>query len=430
MASRQQAKRQPYQLISAILNSIRNWNLSNLVNLIQIFVNKIIQCFQALNKYLIKHKLSIFVLLEILFFSVVTLSAILPANHIFEGNAIVQEMTFTYNGQEPKLFIQNIRGIKEIENEGIQTLTFAGNFQSQTLPALNKLDFLKIQLKDRNSRWIITPANPKATSTIELNKLQLEQGTKVSNLSYDFKRQQLAFDLQPNPKSNPKSNPNSNPNTLELYLGEEPLKVILEGYQLPELKLPNQFDEQAPLEFIVNPNNKELLLYIQQNTNIYLTLNKPPKDDIQQWFRGKIETKDVKFLYIDRNAKDSREDLDISTIVEGKIRMIGQEQEIKQNQFLMGEDPNKPLNIQRIRHLQIIPNKGIEARFSGRTKQIQIGLDQDFPVSKIQGSWLDGVLPRDAIIALFSFGAARVANLLPGLFSNASKSASNNSNEP
>ncbi|MBN3909745.1 MAG: hypothetical protein HWQ35_25375 [Nostoc sp. NMS1] len=66
----------------------------------------------------------------------------------------------------------------------------------------------------------------------------------------------------------------------------------------------------------------------------------------------------------------------------------------------------------------------MEARFSGKTKEIQIGLDQNFPVFQIQGSWLDGVLPRDAIIALFSFGAATVANLLSWLFSNASKSAS------
>jgi hypothetical protein len=59
---------------------------------------------------------------------------------------------------------------------------------------------------------------------------------------------------------------------------------------------------------------------------------------------------------------------------------------------------------QVINNMQIIPEKkGIEARFSGKTKKIQIGLDQDFPVSSIQGSWLDGVLPRDAIIALFSF---------------------------
>ena len=126
---------------------------------------------------------------------------------------------------------------------------------------------------------------------------------------------------------------------------------------------------------------------------------------------------------MNRNGKDARDDLKISTVVEGKIRMVGQEQDIKQNQFLMGENPDTPLNIELIRHLQIVPKKGIEARFSGKTKEIQIGLDQNFPVSQIRGSWLDGVLPRDAIIALFSFGAATVANLLSWLFSNTSKSA-------
>ncbi|WGV27050.1 hypothetical protein [Halotia branconii] len=79
---------------------------------------------------------------------------------------------------------------------------------------------------------------------------------------------------------------------------------------------------------------------------------------------------------------------------------------------MMGEKPKTPLNIQLIRHLQVIPKKGIEAHFSGKTKQIKIGLDEDFPVSKIQGSWLDRILPRDVIIALFSFGAATVANLI------------------
>ncbi|ALF53479.1 hypothetical protein ACX27_12540 [Nostoc piscinale CENA21] len=421
MAHRQKAKRKPLKLLLSIISKIQNLNLSKLVRFIQLCVTKINQYFQFIKKYLDKHKRFFIVLLVFLVCSIITSAAILPGNHIFEGNLIAQEINFTYNGQQPKVFIQNIRNIKELENEGIQTLTFTGSFQSQNLPAINNLDSVKIQLKDSDSRWIITPVNPKATSTIELTKLRLEPGTKINELNYDFQRQQLAFDLQPNP--------NSNPNTLELYLGEEPLKVILEGYKLPGIKLPNEFDEQAPLEFIVNPNNKEFLLQIQNNTSIHITLNKSPKDNIPQWFRGKLDTKDVKFLYVDRNANDSREDLYISAIVEGKIRMAGQEQEIKQNQFLMGENPNKPLNIQLIRHLQIIPNKGIEARFSGRTTKIQIGLDQDFPVSKIQGSWLDGVLPRDAIIALFSAGAATVANLLAWLFSNASNSGSNN-NQP
>ncbi|WP_242049150.1 hypothetical protein [Aulosira sp. FACHB-615] len=363
-------------------------------------------------------------LLVLLLCIILTFAAILPGNYDFEGNVIAQKITFTYHSKEPEVFMQNIRRIKQIENTGVQTLTFTGNFQSQSpsLPQLNNLNSVKIQLKDSKSRWIITPVNPQATSTIELTKLRLEPGTKINELNYDFQRQQLAFDLQPNP--------NNNPNTLELSLGEEPLKVILEGYKLPELKLPDQFDDQTPLEFIVNPNNKELVLEIYQNTNIHITLNQPPKNDTQQWFKKKIDTKDVKFLYEEINPNDTGENVTISTIVKGKIRMAGQEQKIQQNQFLMGENPKKPLNIQRIRHLQIIPNKGIEARFSGRTTQIQIGLDENFPVSKIQSSWLDDVLPRDAIIALFSAGAATVANFLAWLFSNASNSGSNNSNQP
>ncbi|MBD2486992.1 hypothetical protein H6G77_05380 [Aulosira sp. FACHB-615] len=424
MASRQKNKRNSFKFISAIFRKIQRFYLPKLIGFIQLCVNKIRQCWQFLKKYIMTHKRFFPFLLVLLLCIILTFAAILPGNYDFEGNVIAQKITFTYHSKEPEVFMQNIRRIKQIENTGVQTLTFTGNFQSQSpsLPQLNNLNSVKIQLKDSKSRWIITPVNPQATSTIELTKLRLEPGTKINELNYDFQRQQLAFDLQPNP--------NNNPNTLELSLGEEPLKVILEGYKLPELKLPDQFDDQTPLEFIVNPNNKELVLEIYQNTNIHITLNQPPKNDTQQWFKKKIDTKDVKFLYEEINPNDTGENVTISTIVKGKIRMAGQEQKIQQNQFLMGENPKKPLNIQRIRHLQIIPNKGIEARFSGRTTQIQIGLDENFPVSKIQSSWLDDVLPRDAIIALFSAGAATVANFLAWLFSNASNSGSNNSNQP
>ncbi|MBD6619275.1 hypothetical protein FNW02_26470 [Komarekiella sp. 'clone 1'] len=401
------------------------------------FIN-IRQCFNYLKRYLItlfvvgtsalkrllrtisKQQSLFFVLLLLLFLTIVTFAAILPGTHTFEGNIISQKMSFIYNGQQPKRFIENIRSIKELENEGIQTLTFTGNFQSESLPQLNQLNSLKIKLKERESKWIIAPANPDGTSEIDLNELRLQPNTKVAGINYDFYRNQLAFSLQPNPKLNLKTNPN----ILKLYLGEQPIKVIVEGYELPDLNLQNHSDDQTPLEFILNPNNKELNLELPQNTNIYITLAKLFKYESEQWFRGKIETKNVQFIDVDRNGSDLRDDLDVSTIVEGKIRMIGQEQEIKQNQFLMGGNPDAPLDIKLIRHLQIVPKKGIEARFSGITKQIQIGLDQDFPVSRIQGSWLDSVLPRDAIIALFSFGAATVANLLSWLFSNASKSAS------
>ncbi|MEH1856917.1 MAG: hypothetical protein V7L21_02675 [Nostoc sp.] len=414
MASRQKAKQKFPNFIK----------IRQLLNFLKIYIVALFVVSTSALKRLLRtisnHRNSLLVLLLLLFLTIVTFAAIVPGTHTFEGNIISQEMSFIYNGEQSKLFLQDIRGIKELENEGKQTLTFTGNFQSETWPELNQSNSLKIQLKDSDSRWIIAPANLQTTSGINLDELRLQPNTKVSGLSYDFYRNQLAFFLQSNSKLDLKSNQN----TLELYLGEQPIKVIVEGYELLDLKLPNQPDKQTPLEFIVNPNNKKINLEIAQNTNIYITLAKPPKYESEQWFREKIETKDVKFLDLDRNGKDARDDLQISTIVEGKIRMVGQEQDIKQNQFLMGENPDTPLNIQLIRHLQIVPKKGIEARFSGKTKEIQIGLDQNFPVSQIQGSWLDGVLPRDAIIALFSFGAATVANLLSWLFSNTSKSGS------
>jgi hypothetical protein len=319
-------------------------------------------------------------------------------------------MSFTYNDNQPKLFIGNIKNIKELETEGKQKLTFTGSFQSESLPEINKKNSLEIQLTDRESKIIITPASSKTESEINLKELRLQPQTRIDKLNYDFYRQQLAFSLIPKPLNNP--------NPLEIYLGKQPIKVIIQGYKIPGLKLPKSQDDQTQLEFIVNPDNKEFTFKIQENTDIYLTLSKPPKYESEQWFRGKIKTKDVKFTRAERNG-NLRDDLETSTIVEGKIRMAEQDREIKKNQFLMGEDTKKPLNIQLIRNLQIISDKkGIEARFSGKTKKIQIGLDQDFPVSSIQGSWLDGVLPRDAIIALFSFGAATVANLLSWLFSN------------
>ncbi|MEH2250611.1 MAG: hypothetical protein V7K33_13925 [Nostoc sp.] len=360
----------------------------------------------------------IFVLLLLLSFGTITFSTILPYNHMFEGSLTVEEMSFTYNGQEPKLFLQSMRSISNFESEGVQTLNFTGKFESKTFPQLNQLKDLKIELNSSESKLIFAPANPELSSEIDLIELRLQPNTEVAGLNYDSYNNRLAFSLQPQPTS--KSD--KKPNDLKLYLGDQALKVSLEGYKLPAVKLANM-PEQATLEFIYIPEIKELKLELANDTNLDITTTAHSPNDLDQWFRGKIVTKNVKFQRTDRNG-DIRDDLAISTIIEGKIRMIEQEREIKDNQFLMGKNPNSPLNIELIRHLQILPNKGLEVRIAGRTQQIKIGLDKDFPVSSIQGSWLDGVLPRDAIIALFSFGAATISYLLSVLIDNISKSAS------
>jgi hypothetical protein len=102
--------------------------------------------------------------------------------------------------------------------------------------------------------------------------------------------------------------------------------------------------------------------------------------------------------------------------------MAKQTMEIKRNQFLMVEEPG----IKLIRYLNIVPQEGLEVRISGKSKLIQIGLDKEFPVSRIQASWLDRVLPRDAIISLISFCAAFFTFLLSFIINDISKATSRN----
>ncbi|WP_414588487.1 hypothetical protein [Scytonema sp. PCC 10023] len=392
------------------------------VSVVRVILTLIIQKVNHLINYLVQRKLVLFVLFLFLAFGLLGLAAIIPRTHIFEGNLIVEELSFTYSGSQNKLFLDSMRGIHHLEIDGVinNELTFTGEFKSTSFTELNQLKKpLKIRLQNRNSKLIIEPVDTKNSSDIDLTELRLLPDTKVSGFTYNLSQKQhrLDFDLQHNPTSQ------TQPNELKIYLGEKPIKVILENYDISGLNQ-NKLDKQQPLEFLLTPNKKELNLELKQKNSIYLSLDESNKNDPNLWFQEKIDTKDVHFQRLDRTG-DISDDVTISTIVEGKIRMVEQEREIKANQFLMGDEPNTPLNIERIRHLQIVPKKGLEVRISGRTKQIQIGLDKDFPVSRIQGSWLDGFLPRDAIVALFSFSAATITYLLGFLIENASKSDSN-----
>ncbi len=404
------AMRGIWQLLSRIIA----W----LVPGVRFLLTLILEKANELINYLVQRKLVLFVLFLFLSFGLLGLAAIIPRTHIFEGNLIVEELTFTYHGGKDKLFLDSIRGIRHLEIDGVinNELTFTGKFKSTSFSQLNQLNKpLKIRLANPNSKLIIEPVDTKNSSEIDLTELRLLPNTKISGFTYNLsqKQHQLAFALQQSPTSQ------TQPNELKIYLGEKPIKVILEDYDISGLNQ-NKLDKQQLLEFILTPNTKELNLDLKQKNSIYLSLNESSQTDPNQWFQEKIDTKDVYFQRLDRTG-DISDDVTVSTIVEGKIRMVEQEREIKANQFLMGDEPNTPLNIERIRHLQIAPKKGLEVRISGRTKQIQIGLDKDFPVSRIQGSWLDGFLPRDAIIALFSFSAATITYLLGFLIENASK---------
>ena len=257
---------------------------------------------------------------------IVAIAAIVPVPHNFEGNIIASELSFVHNGKEPKVLIENIADVRSLDNQGRQTLTFKGKFESKTLPKLDRLKSLKIRLPRNQSKWTISQPDSKKDSEIRLDSLRIRSGTKLIALNYDFYKQLLSFNLKPNP---------STPSTLSINLGTQPIKVNIEDYKI--LNLPSQAEDGKPLEFIVTPDNSELNLPIANDTKFNISLVKPPKFDTLQWFKSNIDTQDVKFIRIDRNG-DIRDDVAVSTIVEGKIRMVEQEREIKANQFLLGED--------------------------------------------------------------------------------------------
>jgi len=380
-------------------------------------LNWVIKALKSLSTYLWSNKLLTFVLGLFLICGGLTLAAFVPSTHIFESNLTVEEMSFTYAGKEPKLFLDTVRGIKSLEMEGKQTLSFTGKIQSKSTPALNQLTILEIEPIDSTSKWSIAPANVKKSSELEFTELRLQPDTKVNNLSYDTYHKQLAFSLRSN---TPVKKP-TNTNIVQLNLGNQPLKVSLEGYKLKNVKLPIDSEKQRQLEFILTPNNQEFRLNLAEPVTIYLQPPEPKNNESKQWFRGKIEVKDVQFQRLDRTGANQDDNLPLSTILKGEVHMAEQKRVINRNQFLMVEEPG----IKLIRYLNIVPQKGLEVRISGKSKLIQIGLDKEFPVSRIQASWLDRVLPRDAIIALISFCAASFTFLLSFIINEISKSSTN-----
>lgn len=388
------------RVISAMITGF-NWSINSL---------KFISC------YLWQRKLLSFVLCLLLIFGSLTLAAFLPSEHFFEGDLTVEKMSFTYAGKDQKLFLDTIRNIKSLNIEGKQIISFTGKFQSQSMPKLNQIETLTIELKDTDTNNKSILLIESSEGEIELKELRIQPNTKVAELSYDgydTNRNNLAFSLSNTEKTN---------NILKLTLGDQPLTISLQGsYQLKnEQGLLIASEKQNQLEFNVTPNNQEFMLNLANPVSITLQTPTIKNNEAKQWFRGKLEVKEVQFQESDKTGSNPNDNLNISTIIEGKIRMAEQEREIKENQFLIAKEPG----IELIRYLNIIPEKSaLEVRISGKSTLIQIGLDEKFPVSRIQASWLDGVLPRDAIIALISFCAASFSYLLYFILDNIAKSS-------
>ncbi|MBW4570539.1 MAG: hypothetical protein KME31_21690 [Tolypothrix carrinoi HA7290-LM1] len=350
----------------------------------------------------------------------IVLAGILPSRQIFEGNLVVTNLSFTYIGEEPnKLFLNNIRGISQLEGEGNQTLILNGRFSTPSNQALNKQllqrNSLTIKLPHEKSQWIINPATNKQPSELKISELKLQTNTSIDSLSYKPYNRKLSLSIK-----------SSEAAQLALELGEYPIKFTFTGYQLEELKLK---DSPESLELVFQPNNPQLNLSLTKLTRLSVNLPDPRKVSSEDWLWGDLAVKNVHFEQSKQTGRNVNDEKYNSTIIKGQIRMGERELKVESNQFLLISKPG----IKRLLNLEVIPPKppqeinvqiagetvevsappeGLEVRLVGEADQIQVGLDRRFPVRSIKSSFLANFFSNDVLIAIISFFSAAVVSLL------------------
>ena len=388
--------------------------------------------------------------------------------YVFEGNFLVEELSFIVNSQGNQRLINPILGLKTFDLTGQQTLTLRGKFTSKTEPKFNQKQEITLNLDRPNSRLVISPVNENQPSSIELTQLKLipfkaEKNqnvlpVNVKSLKYDSQVNQLSFCLKlvPNTPDDLKyilknddfnnENPSDlfnqgnlsidvcqNPDlstyqplaNLELKLGQEPIKISLEQVSIPELGIKSTPDNPNVIDFTLIPESDQREFILTSPSRLTITLP-PPKTDnnFSRWIQGNLDVKQVKFSKSENITGDKKDEFLSSTIVSGEILMTDKSLEIKQNQFLLIS--GKP-GIQRLRSIEIQPESpsGLQVRFVGKDNQVEVGLDPEFPVRKIKPLWISSLgFSSDSIIALLSFCATIIGVLLPYLFISASSSNS------
>jgi hypothetical protein len=380
--------------------------------------------------------LSIFVLILLILFSSVILAGVLPSPQIFEGNLVVKNLSFTYAGEESnKLFLNNIWGISQLEGEGNQTFILNGRFSSPSNQVLNQKllqrNSLKILLPHEKSQWIISPATTKQPSELKISELRLQPNTSINSLSYNPYNRRLSLSLTAKNQNDVKVKTDelNEAAKLSIALGEYPIKLTLTGYQLEDLGLQDSPDSPNPIELIFQPDNSQLSLLLNKTTRLSVNLPDIRKVNSEEWLWGDLDVQNVNFEQLKQTGININDEIYNSTIIKGQIHMGERELKIESNQFLLISKPG----INRLLNLEVIPPKppqeisiqiadeavevstppeGLEVRFSGKAKQIQVGLDRRLPVRSLKSSFLANFFSNDVIIAMISFFSAAIISLL------------------
>ncbi|MEM8721439.1 MAG: hypothetical protein AAGE84_19460 [Cyanobacteria bacterium P01_G01_bin.39] len=353
------------------------------------------------------------------------LLVVFKGSYIFEGQVVASEMSFTYNGESAKPFLQNVMGIRGIDLRGkqSQSLTLKGKFTSEDESInqqLQNVDQIKIDFPYATSRLILTPTNSSSSQQFAILGLSINPQTRINQLTYNQK-QQVSFCLQSAVQpskyclfpENAASDSNSKSlGNLKLLLAQHTYTLNLEQVNIPQLNIKSDNNSYQAIKLRYTPRTQEPQLNLLSPTTIRIDLPQETKPEQEkespQWFYEDFDVKDVDF-YRFKQSSNVRDKIQNSTIISGKLRMHDQDLNLEKNQFLIVAD-DKP-GIRKLRYLDIKPNKplSLTTLVSGKSKGIAVGLYPQFPIAAIRPSLLSKYLSSEAIAAILSFFSAFTA---------------------
>jgi hypothetical protein len=364
----------------------------------------------------------------------------------FEGTLTTQTMSFTYNDQANKLFLNNINNIAKLTITGKQptNLTLNGKFSSldSTLNLkLQPLTHLDIQLATPRSSLILETANAKKGNAIVLKELRILPNTQIEQLAYLPNTKQLKFCLQSSSQElntcenlSPVESKPTSLGTLKFSVNPTAINLYLIKVKIPKLGIEEETLQETQLRW--QPEGQDFILTLSAPTSLQIDFPKTVKtaegnttEDVAQTIRGNIPVKNVRFSKLDRTGNVS-DDIETSEILEGEVRMMGQSLKLQPSQFLIiptNRDfdktncrisPSENPGIQLLRDIRINTKspQGLQTLFTGESKCLEIGLYERFPTQSIEPSWLLKYLPQEGINAIYTLIGAFTGILFPRLF--------------
>jgi len=351
----------------------------------------------------------------------------------FEAALTVRQLSFTYAGEVDRPILQVLKKLTELDFIG-QTaapVELIGRFSSPD-PALNQQlqgrDRLVLTFAQADSRLRAeVPAAKDAVSELTLLEVNLPPQSRVDRLAYFPKSRRIsvclrtANSLPDHCIATPEQQTQPNPlGKAQVQWGDRPLTLTLT--QVVIAGMPASFNDGSDRTITYQPESNETQINLASPTRLSVGVPDlkqvldPETGDSPTWIAPELPVSDLKLNQLVMTGRPN-EELELSSLLGGKVRLDDKTLEFQREQFLVLADRSP--GFQRLRSLSIDPKNpiGWSLLASGESTEIAAGLSPRFPVQSIKSpTVLSAQVSAEAFSAIFGALSAIVSFFIARLF--------------